>query len=71
MLQNKSSLSYQTNFKSLHTDTKAADKSLTVGRLYHHLAVLARPNASQPFRCSASTTFIALGADELHRVMSK
>ncbi|KAL2355908.1 hypothetical protein BJ546DRAFT_948569 [Cryomyces antarcticus] len=29
--------------------TKAADKSPTVGRLYHHLAILARPNALQQF----------------------
>jgi hypothetical protein len=29
------------------TDTKAADKNPTVGRLYHHLAILARPNALQ------------------------
>jgi hypothetical protein len=28
-------------------DTKAADKNPTVGRLYHHLAILARPNALQ------------------------
>ncbi|KAF2022952.1 hypothetical protein EK21DRAFT_119222, partial [Setomelanomma holmii] len=27
--------------------TKAADKNPTVGRLYHHLAILARPNALQ------------------------
>ncbi|OAL03389.1 hypothetical protein IQ06DRAFT_107036 [Phaeosphaeriaceae sp. SRC1lsM3a] len=27
--------------------TKAADKNPTVGRLYHHLAILARPNAIQ------------------------
>jgi hypothetical protein len=27
--------------------SKAADKSPTVGRLYHHLAILARPNALQ------------------------
>jgi hypothetical protein len=29
------------------SDTKAADKNPTVGRLYHHLAILARPNALQ------------------------
>ncbi|KAH6515206.1 hypothetical protein HBI07_251930 [Parastagonospora nodorum] len=29
------------------TDTKAADKDPTVGRLYHHLAILAKPNALQ------------------------
>jgi hypothetical protein len=28
-------------------DTKAADKNPTVGRLYHHLTILARPNALQ------------------------
>jgi hypothetical protein len=31
----------------LPLDTKAADKNPTVGRLYHHLAILARPNALQ------------------------
>jgi hypothetical protein len=31
----------------LAPDTKAADKNPTVGRLYHHLAILARPNALQ------------------------
>jgi hypothetical protein len=31
----------------LPKDTKAADKNPTVGRLYHHLAILARPNALQ------------------------
>lgn len=32
---------------TLALDTKAADKNPTVGRLYHHLAILARPNALQ------------------------
>jgi hypothetical protein len=32
---------------TISIDTKAADKNPTVGRLYHHLAILARPNALQ------------------------
>jgi hypothetical protein len=35
------------NLSILLLDTKAADKNPTVGRLYHHLAILARPNALQ------------------------
>ncbi|KAK2005908.1 hypothetical protein LZ32DRAFT_545056 [Colletotrichum eremochloae] len=32
---------------SRHWYSKASDKALTTGRLYHHLAILARPNALQ------------------------
>ncbi|RYP01919.1 hypothetical protein DL764_006014 [Monosporascus ibericus] len=35
------------NAVSRHWYSKASDKALTVGRLYHHLAILARPNALQ------------------------
>jgi hypothetical protein len=39
--------SFFADISDLTPDTKAADKNPTVGRLYHHLAILARPNALQ------------------------
>ncbi|KAK4192456.1 EST/SMG-like protein 1 [Podospora australis] len=45
---------------SRHWYSKASDKAPTTGRLYHHLAILARPNASQQLYYYAKSLCVAI-----------
>ncbi|KAK4182422.1 hypothetical protein QBC35DRAFT_468099, partial [Podospora australis] len=45
---------------SRHWYSKASDKAPTTGRLYHHLAILVRPNASQQLYYYAKSLCVAI-----------
>lgn len=45
---------------SRHWYSKASEKSPTTGRLYHHLAILARPNALQQLFCYSKSLCVVI-----------
>ena len=49
-----------------HWYAKASDKSPTTGRLYHHLAILARPNAVQQLFYYAKSLCVHVPCDPAH-----